>query len=167
MALDIDALYKKYGPMVLRRCRAILGDEQAAKDAMQDVFIRLLRNKERLDMGGPSSLLYQMATQVSLNSIRARKNHSDNGLIDRLADVADTEGQVFTRRMLDKVFGRLPASTRVMATMLLVDGFTLDETAREVGLSVSGVRKRMRGLKNHFNELATLVDGQSSEGEEK
>ena len=30
-----------------------------------------------------------------------------------------------------------------MALMHYVDGFTLEETAKEVGLSVSGVRKRL------------------------
>jgi len=37
--------------------------------------------------------------------------------------------------------------------MHLVDGMTLDEVARESRLSVSGVRKRLRGLKGRLAEL--------------
>ena len=37
--------------------------------------------------------------------------------------------------------------------MHLFDGLTLEETAREAGLSVSGVRKRLRGLKGRLAEL--------------
>ena len=42
MAIDVEAAYRRYGPMVLRRCRQMLRDEQQATDAMQDVFVQLL-----------------------------------------------------------------------------------------------------------------------------
>ena len=47
----------------------------------------------------------------------------------------------------------LAASTRSLAFMHLVDGMTLEEVARESRLSVSGVRKRLRGLKGRLAEL--------------
>jgi RNA polymerase sigma-70 factor (ECF subfamily) len=34
-----------------------------------------------------------------------------------------------------------------------VDGLTLEQTAREVGLSVSGVRKRLRGLRQTLQQM--------------
>jgi hypothetical protein len=37
--------------------------------------------------------------------------------------------------------------------MHLVDGMTLEQVAAETGLSVSGVRKRLRVLKEHVAEL--------------
>ena len=39
--LNFSELYQKYGPMVLRRCRFMLHDEDLALDAMQDVFIKI------------------------------------------------------------------------------------------------------------------------------
>ena len=51
------------------------------------------------------------------------------------------------RTVLDDIFGRERASTRTMAVMHYVDGMTLEEVAGHVGLSVSGVRKRLRTLK--------------------
>jgi DNA-directed RNA polymerase specialized sigma24 family protein len=39
--IDVEALSRRYGPMVLRRCRRLLGDEQEALDACQDVFVRI------------------------------------------------------------------------------------------------------------------------------
>lgn len=32
MALDIETFYERYGPMVMRRCRALLRDEAKAQD---------------------------------------------------------------------------------------------------------------------------------------
>ena len=48
VALDVEALYRKYGPMVLRRCRSLLNDEDQAMDAMQETFVKLIRYRERL-----------------------------------------------------------------------------------------------------------------------
>jgi hypothetical protein len=49
VAVDVEALYTRYGPMVLRRCRSMLGDEADALDALQDTFVQVLRHRERLD----------------------------------------------------------------------------------------------------------------------
>ena len=45
---DFDNLYRQFGPMVLRRCRFLLKNEEKALDAMQDVFVRLIERKEKL-----------------------------------------------------------------------------------------------------------------------
>ncbi|MCG6920237.1 MAG: sigma-70 family RNA polymerase sigma factor, partial [Acidobacteria bacterium] len=47
--LDVDRLFERYGPMVVRRCRELLGDREEARDAAQDVFVQLLRHRRRLD----------------------------------------------------------------------------------------------------------------------
>ena len=43
-------------------------------------------------------------------------------------------------------------STRFLAVLVFVDGYTLEEAAKEVGMSVSGVRKRLRNLKERVQE---------------
>jgi RNA polymerase sigma-70 factor (ECF subfamily) len=40
-----------------------------------------------------------------------------------------------------------------MAMLHYVDGMTLAEVADEVGMSVSGVRKRLRGLRAQLHDL--------------
>ena len=81
MPIDIAALYEKYGPMVLRRCRSILGDEQDSLDAVHDVFVSLLRVEKRLNDRFPSSLLYTIATNVCLNRLRKKKGEKRRILI--------------------------------------------------------------------------------------
>ena len=87
--LDVGALSRRYGPMVLRRCRQLLRNEDEALDACQDVFVRLIEGRRRLNAQYPSSLLYRMATNVCLNRIR------DRGLID----VADGDPRAFRREL--------------------------------------------------------------------
>jgi len=136
--------------MVLRRCRQLLKNEDKALDAMQETFVRLLRNRERLDAVGPSSLLYRVATNVCLNVLRGERRRpqtADEELLLSVASLDDHEERSGARSFLEQLFGGERESTRTMAMLHYVDGLTLEETAAQVGLSVSGVRKRLRGLR--------------------
>ena len=142
--------------MVLRRCRRLLRDEGLAVDAMQDTFVRLIESRDRLDDDAPSSLLYRMATNVCLNRLRTLRRHPedpDDELLQRIAALDEPEPSSVVRDLLDRLFAREQASTRVIAVLHLVDGLTLEETAVEVGLSVSGVRKRLRLLRERLKDL--------------
>lgn len=55
MSLNVEALYITHGPMVLRRCKRLLADEEAAVDAMQEVFVRALERADRLDAHAPQA----------------------------------------------------------------------------------------------------------------
>ena len=165
MALDVESHYLRYGPMVLRRCRTLLRDPAKAEDAMQDVFVSLIRSEGRLRDEAPGALLLRVATNVCLNKLRGEKRrpedaHEDDELALRIAQAedggGDAESRTLARSVLGKLFGSddpLAASTRSLAFMHLVDGLTLEEVARESRLSVSGVRKRLRSLKGRLAEL--------------
>ncbi len=148
--VDVDAAYRRYGAMVLRRCRRLVRDEGKALDAMHDVFVNLLRSKDRLDGTAPASLLMRMATNVCLNQLRGERRRPEDPEDETVLAIAASEepgGQSFARLALGKLLGRELDSTRVMAVLHLVDGLTLDEVGREVGLSAAAVRKRLSGLK--------------------
>lgn len=155
--MNVEILYEKYGPMVLRRCRRLLRDEDRAMDAMQDVFVRVLQRGDRLKVTYPSSLLYRIATNVCLNCIRdQRLDLPGDEVLIGIAGMEDLESRLDARAMLDRLFARHRDSTRTIAVLHFVDGLTLEEVAREVGMSVSGVRKRLRGLRESLEELEEL-----------
>lgn len=152
---EIAALYDRYGAMVLRRCRRLLGDPAQAEDAAQDVFVQFIRNRETLTAEYPSSLLYRIATNHCLNLIRGSRRQEPH-LETWLHEVAaweDPAPRLEARSILAKLFRRHEESTRTMAVLHLLDGMTLEEVARETGLSVSGVRKRLRGLRKSLSEV--------------
>ena len=72
--MDVEDLYRRYGPMIMRRCRQLLSDEEQALDATQDVFVQVLQHRRRLEDTYPSILLYRIATNLCLNRIRDRKS---------------------------------------------------------------------------------------------
>lgn len=156
MAIDVEDFYRKYGPMVLRRCRSILKNEEAALDAMQDVFVKILKRENDLNNTSPSSLLYVTATNVCLNILRSRDRKpeaTDNSMLDVIAGVDNPEERILAKVFLEKLFHTEKPSTRTIAMLHYVDGFTLEETAAQVGMSVSGIRKRLRVLRKKGLDL--------------
>jgi RNA polymerase sigma-70 factor (ECF subfamily) len=101
--------------------------------------------------------LWNTATRLCLNRIRDKKRRGlDMDTSELLLSIAcaDDEQESFAaRNILSKIFSKEQESTRTIAVLHYVDGMTLEETAREVGLSVSGVRKRLRGLQAKVKNL--------------
>lgn len=164
MALEIETFYERYGPMVMRRCRTMLRDDARAQDALQDVFVALLRHEDRLNQEAPAALLLRMATNICLNRLRSERRHPEDADHDLLMQIAATgrenDGQTLARDLLAKLFRAddpLAASTQTIAVMHLVDGMTLEDVAREAGMSVSGVRKRLRTVRTRLSQLEQVV----------
>lgn len=134
--------------MVLRRCRRLLQDEEAALDVMHDVFTRLME-KDMPPVEYPSSFLYTMTTRICIDRIRTAKSRpaQDDGILEDIAASGDLEERVFAGRILDRLFHRNEEDTRVIAVLFYVDGLTLDEVAEQVGLSASAIRKRLERLR--------------------
>src|SRR5262245_53190914 len=142
--------------MVLRRCRKLLGDEQTARDAMHDVFVQILSRADQLDDRAPSSLLFRIATNVCLNRLRSRRRNPENNdpaLLVEIAERTDPAARSAARSALDALSRHEPDDTAVMAVMHLHDKMTLEEVAAEVGMSVSGVRKRLAKLRTKLHGL--------------
>ncbi len=154
--VDVEGLWTRYGGLVLRRCRQLLRNEEEALDVTQDVFVQLLRRRSQLEVRYPSSLLWKMATNLCLNRLRDRRGApepTEDATLVRLARLEDPTPAAEARFTLGRLFARHKTSTRQIAVLHFVDGLTLEQTAREVGLSVSGVRKRLRGLRETLLQM--------------
>jgi RNA polymerase sigma-70 factor (ECF subfamily) len=134
----------------------LLGDDQAARDAMHDVFVQVLSRQEQLNDQAPSSLLFRIATNVCLNRIRSRKRRpedADTDVLVQIAENTDPAARSAARAALDKLFRNEPDDTALIAVLHLHDKMTLQEVADEVGMSVSGVRKRLEKLRTKLHNL--------------
>lgn len=159
--------------MILRRCRRLLRDEDAALDALQDVFARWLQLGRELPEY-PSSFFYTMATRICIDRIRsaAARPQGDGFVLEEIASAEDMERESGIRRMLDRIFGRHEPSTRVMAVLHYVDGLTHEEVAAEVNMSAAGVRRRLGRLRERAAAWGRKADARgaapfASAGKEK
>jgi len=146
MKIDIENCYKKYAPMVFRRCLFLLKNEDEALDASQDVFVNLLRNHQRLHDKFLSSLVYTIATNICLNKLRRRKFSADNCDDDQI-EASGSDDPEFNRvedsMIMDAIFQDESESTRAICFMYHRDSMTLREIGDVMGMSISGVRKRL------------------------
>ncbi|MBN2529197.1 MAG: sigma-70 family RNA polymerase sigma factor [Deltaproteobacteria bacterium] len=149
---NIEEYYTLYGPMVLRRCRTILNCEEEALDAMQDTFVKILLRygqSPRDELNG--GLFYRAATNTCINRIRSKKAYhrcmqnltQENNSLTQMNWSADTPETIFDR--IKTLQG--PLESEIML-LRFQSGFSLRELARQMNMSVSGMRKRVeRSLK--------------------
>lgn len=149
----IRDLYTAYGPMVYRRCLHILKDEGLAMDSMQDVFIRLM--EKPVLFTNTAGYLYRMAGNHALNILRRGKKIVFGPELPETTDFDDLQEGVLAKMKLESFFGRLPELTRTITLLRYQSCMTLEEVAETVGLSVSGVRKRLKKM----HDLAEGFDG--------
>lgn len=161
--IKIEEYYLRYGPMVLRRCRQLLRDEEKAKDATQEVFAKLLMHQKQLKNRYPSSLLFRISTNTCLTMIREQRNRlllNRKDVLESIAAYDESEKKVMIQDLIKRVFQREKASTHEMAVMHFVDGMTLQEVAAEIGLSVSGVRRRIREFLSRAKTKREIYHGE-------
>ena len=157
--IDIESFYIHYGPMVLRRCRRMLKNEQSAYDAMHEVFLKILSNQNRLTGEYPSALLYRIATNVCLNRIRNERKHSLNEYLDILYNTSFFENQEennSARNLLAYILEKEKESTRQIAVLYFVNGMTIKEIAETMNLSISGVHKHLDKLRRKMRDKGEI-----------
>ena len=154
--IDIESFYVHYGPMILRRCRRMLKNEQSAYDAMHEVFLKVVSNQSRLTGEYPSALLYRIATNVCLNRIRNERKHSLNEYLYILQNTSFFENQgheTSLRNLLGYVLKKENKTARKIAVMYFVNGMTLKEIAETMELSISGVHKHLDKLRRRIKNM--------------
>ena len=138
-------LYETHAAAVYGRCRYLLKDEAEAKDALQDVFVKVLQAlPEFRAAASASTWVLRIATHHCLNLLRARKALWREQLRAAQADRRqETEGP--DRRELVRVLlAAAPEEAQEVAVLYFVDELTQAEIALDVGRSMRTVRKRPR-----------------------
>jgi RNA polymerase sigma-70 factor (ECF subfamily) len=141
----LEELYRRYAGAVYARCRYLLREDDAARDAAQDVFVRALRALPDLRAAAsPAAFLQRAATNHCLNVLRA----SRAAWRDEVARVAleRTERGIEpdARELVRALLGAAPVEAQEIAVLYFVDELTQAEIAEATGRSVPTVRARLR-----------------------
>jgi RNA polymerase sigma-70 factor (ECF subfamily) len=138
---------------VLRRARTILGDEQAAQDAMQEVFIRVLRGADFRQEASPATWLYRITTNLCLNHLRdsgrrERRLRAQGNVAEAVH--ARVEDQLMVQRLLEQI----PDELREIAIYYHVDHMNQDEIAAIVGVSRRTIGYRLEEFKTQARAIS-------------
>ncbi len=155
----IAALYREYGRVIYRRCLKLLRDQERARDATQDVFLKLVRNLSKFDpeRGDPLPWIYSIATYHCLDALRDQATHRDKDALTVAWDVDPPQpiDQFAERQLAAKVLARFDRKTQAVALGMLCDGMEQQELAEALGMSTRTVARRLdRFLENARKYIA-------------
>jgi RNA polymerase sigma-70 factor (ECF subfamily) len=141
----VEDLYLRHAAMVLGRCRYLLRDEEAARDATQEVFARVLRAAGELTAArSPTAYLMRTATHHCLNRLRAARAAWRDEIARMARERSERGIEPEAREMVRALLAAAPGEAREVAVLYFVDEMTQAEIAAETGRSLPTVRKRLR-----------------------
>jgi RNA polymerase sigma-70 factor, ECF subfamily len=135
------ALYDQYGAALFGTARAILGSSAEAEDAVQDVFVSLVRAGDGLRaVRNLKAYLYASLRRAALRQLAARPMIVTAPLIAASGPATDAE----TSARLEQALAALPAAQREVVALHVDGGLTFAECAEVLGESPNTVASRYR-----------------------
>ena len=137
----------------MRRARQLLGNDDEARDVLQDVFASLLRRPEQFEgRSSPMTFLYSMTTHCALGRLRLRRTRERLLQAHVDADAAGSTGSIPAGPealvQLRDWLSALPEELATVAVYYHLDEMTQDEIASVMGCSRQWVGKLLRRLRD-------------------
>lgn len=156
-----EALYHKYKTQVYRTALAITSDASAAEDILQDCFLRLHANIDRIDGSVPiSPWLHRVTVNLAYNLVARRKRAV--GALDVVLETLTAsigslpERAAEHKEMRDTVqaaIDSLSFAQRVVVILFYQGEFNLEEIAYILDCPVGTVKSRLHYARNRLREL--------------
>ena len=160
-----DELYRKYGSVVFRCCARLLRDPEEAKDATQDVFIKLLRNVDALEQDEHAvAWVYRVATNHCLN---LRRDGARERPLEPDVEVAgDAQASYPDIHLARSILTRFDAQTRAIAVGVIVEEMDHEEVASSLGVSKRTVTRKLKRFFQHSRKFVARTDSGDGDAEE-
>ena len=147
---QVEALFRRYGPLVYRRALKILGEPSQAEDATQEIFIRVVNGLETFD--GRSKLstwLFQITTNHCLNQIRNRSRRRELWRDEVVPQAQQKGGEAHNAQsvLLRQLLGQAEPELAEAAVCVFLEGMTGAEAASALNVSRRTVINRVERFK--------------------
>ena len=175
-AVAIEQLVDRYESRLFRLARNITGNHEDAEEVVQNAFVKAFHN---LTAFRGDSRFYTWLVRIAVNEglMKIRRRRFNELSID---DVADGEGptvacelqdwgpnpeerysQEELRSILETTINKLPPAYRIVFQLRDIEGFSTEETARTLGLSVASVKTRVRRARIQLRNSLDIYFGKS------
>lgn len=173
-----ESVWRDYRRQLVRFVQKRVVDESTAEDIVHDVLVRAYGKRDTLRQGEKfEQWLYQITRNAVIDHYRARKPSEPLP-----ADLtADEPMQKDARRELSTcmkpLIDSLPDHYRDAIVLSEIQGLTQQDTARQLGLSLSGAKSRVQRARRmleaklldccrlEFDSRGDIVDYESARGE--
>lgn len=152
---DIEQLYREHGHLVLRRARQVLGEEQEARDVLQELFTSLLHRPGQFQGRSQAiTFLYSATTHLCLN--RLRNGRTRLKLVEEAMAPRQSEVELPRAERLAEarsLLSRLPEELREVAVYYYFDEMTHEEIAGVMGCSRRHVGNQLERVREQVLRL--------------
>jgi RNA polymerase sigma-70 factor (ECF subfamily) len=158
-----EELFFEYYPRLHAFAMEFLRDHHLAKDAVQEIFIKLWEKRNSVWNGSLSGFLYTMVRNQCLNYLRHKKVMENRKMnlkqavyleevyrIDFMRDQPCTLIEKQLNEELEEAMGELPPKCRKVFTMSRKEGMKNREIADRLGFSLKNVEKHLSRALKHF-----------------
>lgn len=150
---DASALYGRYGEAVFRRAKRMLRDENAARDATQETFLKAHRYRASYKGGSGLSWVFTICDRVCLDALAQRKRHApvfESEAFEELADEGQegslapwSEERLVRDDLVAQLLKRADKQTQAILIHRYFDDMKAEEIAEKVGASERTIRRRL------------------------
>ena len=141
--------YRKYSPFIFHKCLRLLKDEDRAKDATQEVFLRFFENIDKYRYGEtPLPLLYTIANHYCINlfkknQVRAQFSGNMESLVHEMRQ-ASPRIPYENIEILTMLLRKLDDRTCEIVLAHFIDEMDIIEIANILSLSRKTVSKKIK-----------------------
>ncbi len=151
---DLEALgdlFDRYRLLVFRTAIAIAGDYEIASDLLQDVFLRLYRFADKIDLDRPiQPWLYRMTVNLAYTQLK-RERHwmiTLSHLVERLSATNRNQPAEAVERLDDwdqmqQAIAVLPIPQRIVVVLYYLNDLSLQEIAGILEIPIGTVKSRL------------------------
>lgn len=137
---EFKDIVRQMQPDLLFISRRITGDEEEAKDVVQDALLRLWQIDG--EIRNIKAFARIVVRNMSLDIVRKRSPHLDIGDIENaVAEPPETTDERIERLM--KVVQQLPTMQQTVLRMRHMEGMTMSDIAELVGTSEQAIRQSL------------------------
>jgi RNA polymerase sigma-70 factor (ECF subfamily) len=151
---DLDALgvlFERYRDRVFRTALVIVRDPAVAEDILQDCFLKVYANAQRIDTERPlAPWLYRVTVNLSYTWLSRGKNRrtSIEAVVDMLVSPMKQAPDRLTeqtelRRNVRKAINDLSIDQRVVVVLYYLNGLNLQDIAEILDLPIGTVKSRL------------------------
>jgi RNA polymerase sigma-70 factor, ECF subfamily len=141
-----ETIWSQLSDDLRRFIRRRVADEHVADDLLQETFLRIHRNVDKLEESDRlAAWVYRIARNVIHDHYRA-KNGNVSLADNDVAEVNDGKDQLKASAgvWLDELIGQLPPTYQEAVRLSEIEGLPQHEVADQLGLSVSGAKSRVQ-----------------------
>jgi RNA polymerase sigma-70 factor, ECF subfamily len=146
----LKMLFERYHSSLCRLAATIVRDKESAKDIVQEVFIKLWRNRAQLEITSSWNAYLRRATvNTALNYLESHKRmireDLDHPELARHSDASADKELAFDelKKKADHTIEKLPGRTRIVYTLIRSEEMSYREVAETLNISLKAVEKEM------------------------